>query len=602
VAEAIRLIIWDLDDTFWRGTLTEGGIAYQRHIHDIVIALARRGIISTICSKNDLAPVRDILQAHGLWDYFVMPSINWEPKGQRIAALAEAFQLRPPTILFIDDNDMNRNEALHYVPDLQVASEAVIDGLLEDARCRGKDDSGLTRLAQYRLLAQRQAAQTASGDNLAFLRQSGIRVTFEHDVLAHAERAIELINRTNQLNFTKRRLPDDPAAARAALAAMVREFDVQCALIRVTDRYGDYGFCGFYLTRGSLRGRQLQHFCFSCRILNMGVEAWVYAQLGRPGLVVAGEVIGTVESPEPIDWISFGPAVAADAAAAAATTTTTTTTRELGDVFIHGGCDLAAVSHYFGMVSRRVSGAFNAVRGGVDLRFDHSQFLAYAAAGLDAPQRAAAALLGYQATDFDASLWQDAAGAGLWLLSLWADAHFLLYRHGETGLTLPFTVPVHVPGTGHADLTRIDAASLGERVTQSWVGEALGHLQRAFTCVGLTPQPLFQANLRRLLAAAPADALVFILGANEQEMPQARFVGPKVQAHRALNRWTAEVCQEFAQARLINIRDFVRDESEVLNLNHFDRMVYYRIYEHVLAAIRQHRAPAAASLAHSAAA
>ncbi len=474
MAEAIRLIIWDLDDTFWRGTLTEGGIAYQRHIHDIVIALARRGIISTICSKNDLAPVRDILQAQGLWDYFVMPSINWEPKGQRIAALA----------------------------------------------------------------------------------------------------------------------------------AMVREFDVQCALIRVTDRYGDYGFCGFYLTRGSLRGRQLQHFCFSCRILNMGVEAWVYAQLGRPGLVVAGEVIGTVESPEPVDWISFGPAVAADAAAAAATTTTTTTTttRELGDVFIHGGCDLAAVSHYFGMVSRRVSGAFNAVRGGVDLRFDHSQFLAYAAAGLDAPQRAAAALLGYQAADFDASLWQDAAGAGLWLLSLWADAHFLLYRHGETGLTLPFTVPVHVPGTGHADLTRIDAASLGERVTQSWVGEALGHLQRAFTCVGLTPQPLFQANLRRLLAVAPADALVFILGANEQEMPQARFVGPKVQAHRALNRWTAEVCQEFAQARLINIRDFVRDESEVLNLNHFDRMVYYRIYEHVLAAVRQHRAPAAASLAHSAAA
>ncbi len=592
VAEAVRLIIWDLDDTFWRGTLTEGGIAYQRHVHDMVIQLARRGIISTICSKNDAEPVRAVLQEQGLWDYFVMPSINWEPKGHRIAALVEAFQLRAPTILFIDDNDMNRNEAIHYVPGLQVASETIIDGLLEDPRCRGKDDSGLTRLAQYRLLAQRQAAQTASGDNLAFLRQSGIRIEFEHDVLAHADRAIELINRTNQLNFTKRRLPDDLTQAREAFAAAVREFGVQCALIRVTDRYGDYGFCGFYLIRGSIKGPQLRHFCFSCRILNMGVEAWVYAQLGRPGLVISGEVIGSVESSEPVDWISFGPAEAASPGGA----------QELDAVFIHGGCDLAAVSHYFGMVSRRVSGAFNAVRRGVDIRFDHSQFLAYAALGLDEGERRACRLIGYEAEDFNAAHWEDAAGASLWLLSLWADAHFTLYRHGETGLMLPFTLPVQLPGGGHADLTQIDVSSLGERVTESWVGEALSHLQREFSCAGLTPQPLFQANLRRLLAAAPAGSLVFILGANEQEVPQARFAGAKVQAHRALNRWTEEVCREFPQAHLINIRDFVHDESEVLNLNHFDRMVYYRIYAHVLAAYRQHRASSEGGALHSAAA
>ena len=31
-AEKVRLVIWDLDETFWRGTLTEGGIEYvQAH-------------------------------------------------------------------------------------------------------------------------------------------------------------------------------------------------------------------------------------------------------------------------------------------------------------------------------------------------------------------------------------------------------------------------------------------------------------------------------------------------------------------------------------------------------------------------------------------
>ena len=57
--EPVRLVIWDLDETFWKGTLTEGGITFSPENRDVVIALAERGIISTICSKNDLEPVGD---------------------------------------------------------------------------------------------------------------------------------------------------------------------------------------------------------------------------------------------------------------------------------------------------------------------------------------------------------------------------------------------------------------------------------------------------------------------------------------------------------------------------------------------------------------
>jgi FkbH-like protein len=581
--EAVRLVIWDLDDTYWRGTLSEGGIAYQQHAHDTVITLARRGIVSTICSKNDEVPVRELLEAQGIWDYFVMPSVNWEPKGQRIAALVEAFQLRAPSVLFIDDNPMNVQEALHYVPDLQTAPETVIPGLLDDPRCRGKDDGGLTRLAQYRLLAQRQAAQAQSGDNAAFLRQSGVRVEIEFDVLRHADRAIELINRTNQLNFTKRRLPEDLAEARAAFTALVCGYDTQCGLVRVIDRYGDYGFCGFYLIqRSALQGWKLVHFCFSCRILNMGVESWLYRHLGRPTLHVTGEVVSDVKAEGVIDWIGFGPRADADAGAA----------HEVGQVFVHGGCDLAPVSHYVGMVSGKVTGRFNTVRDGVDTPFQHSQFLAYAASGLSEAEAAACRLIGYEAGDFWPSLLEDAAAADLWLVSFWADALFNLYEHRGTGLRLPFNLPVFVPGAGHADLTRIDPASLGERVVGTWIERALGHLRRDFDCVGPAPQRLVQENMRRLLARARPDALVFILGANEEE--PGGLVGPKTLARRALNRWAAEVCDEFPQAMLINVRDFVADEREVLRTDHFDRMVYYRIYEHALRAWRERGMSAAA--------
>ena len=63
-AEPVRLVIWDLDETFWQGTLTEGGIQYDRTIHDIVVELARR-IVSSICSKNDFAAVKAILHREG---------------------------------------------------------------------------------------------------------------------------------------------------------------------------------------------------------------------------------------------------------------------------------------------------------------------------------------------------------------------------------------------------------------------------------------------------------------------------------------------------------------------------------------------------------
>ena len=45
--EAVRLVVWDLDDTFWKGTVSEGSMSYNIDHHDIVVKLAERGIMST---------------------------------------------------------------------------------------------------------------------------------------------------------------------------------------------------------------------------------------------------------------------------------------------------------------------------------------------------------------------------------------------------------------------------------------------------------------------------------------------------------------------------------------------------------------------------
>jgi HAD superfamily phosphatase (TIGR01681 family) len=146
--EPVRLVIWDLDDTFWEGTVTEGGIKrYVQDHHDMVIELARRGIMSSICSKNDDATIKSLLKQAGILDYFIFPSVSWEPKGGRIAAIVEAVQLRPATVMFIDDNPGNRAEAVALLPDLQVEDEKFLPKLLADWRFKGKADASLERLA-----------------------------------------------------------------------------------------------------------------------------------------------------------------------------------------------------------------------------------------------------------------------------------------------------------------------------------------------------------------------------------------------------------------------------------------------------------------------
>jgi FkbH-like protein len=579
-AEPVRLVIWDLDETFWSGTLTEGGITYRRDFHDIVLELARRGIVSSICSKNDMASVREILVREKIWDSFVFASVNWEPKGPRLAAMMEAVQLRAPTILFIDDNAMNRAEAQHYVPGIQVADEKAIPTLLDHPLLQGKDDRQLTRLAQYRLLERRQADERAAGgDNTEFLRTSDIRVSIEHDLEPHIDRAIELINRTNQLNFTKTRLPEDVDTARIELRALLSSYSMQAGIIRVRDNYGDYGYCGLYILRSGGAGLRLLHFCFSCRILNMGVENWLYQHLGRPALRVRGEVLSDViHDRRRIDWITAEMPEAVGAGGNSA--------QVLDYVYARGGCDLHAVTHYFNMVAREVHREFNVARSGANMRFDHSIFARYAINGLSAEARAAFAHLGYRDQDYASLLTNLPTGEkAVWVLSFWADADFALYRHRATGLSVPLSIAT--VQTNQRDMTSVnlDDPEFAEALP------ILNILRRDYEFTGMIEEAAFKDNARLILRRARQGTRIFILMANEQVRNRGGkiVVPPK---KRALNTWVRDVAREFSSVSLVDIGAFIEGEPEMISNNHFDRMVYFRVFKHIMRTIHEEAAAA----------
>jgi FkbH-like protein len=191
LAEPVRLIVWDLDETLWKGTLTEGGIEFIPENFALIRTLAERGIVSSICSRNDYRAVERILSEFGIWDYFVLPSVNWEAKGPRLRALIESLQLRPASTMIIDDNHLNRQAVQHELPDLQVSDPSIIPRIATMPLFDGNADPDLTRLRQYKLLEQRKTdEQDATGDSADFLRSCNIVVEIEHDVTQHLNRAI----------------------------------------------------------------------------------------------------------------------------------------------------------------------------------------------------------------------------------------------------------------------------------------------------------------------------------------------------------------------------------------------------------------------------
>lgn len=357
--EKIKLVIWDLDETFWNGTLSEGEVSIVDNNIRTVKELTKRGIINSIASKNDYELAKAKLVEIGVWDYFVFPSINWNPKGENIKGIIQNCQLRAPNVLFIDDNIINLKEVEFYNPGINVMDVKMLDSLLDLAELKGKDDSSLSRLNQYKILEKKYEFKQEYSDNHSFLLQSDIKVSIDNDIESNIERVTELIERTNQLNFTKKRI------GKKQVQSLIFQANVKCGIVRVNDRFGDYGICGFYAL--NTEENVLEHFVFSCRILNLGVENYIYRWLGCPKINIVHPVASSLDDNTMIDWISMVDSL---------TETIESKKYSKKRILFMGGCDLLQLCHYIDGNKFEVVTDFNYPnKRGVPVHREHTTYL-----------------------------------------------------------------------------------------------------------------------------------------------------------------------------------------------------------------------------------
>lgn len=572
--EGVRLVIWDLDQTFWNGTLTEGEISWVDEHERVVKTLAERGIVSSICSKNDMANVMSVLHARNVDSYFIFPSIDWTAKGKRIKGIIDNVQLRPETVLFIDDNHLNRAEAADLNPGLNVASELIIPALLDHPQFAGKDDRELTRLAQYKMMEERKRdASTAGGNEDDFLRHSGIKVYIDYDLEGNIDRCVEMINRTNQLNFTKKRLSPDVEQAKKEFAAELRDARVQGGLIHCRDKYGDHGYVGLYLTS---EGRTLKHFLFSCRVLGMGVEQWLYQRLGKPWLQVEGEVLSDPrDESRNIDWIEL---VAdkgdADKIAGA--------DMKIDKFYVLGGCIMENIGHYLQVFSKKVIHEGNERRDGMDFRRTHTSYLAYGDWLPNSVFFDAVGRLGCRREDFHNRIFE-ADGKSALVLSFWYDQISPLYRHRSVPIEMPFLID---GVRWDEDVTRLQYHQMPADFRSGKNAERIFHyFKNNFIYNGYINPGSYRNRVNAILNRIQAGIPIFLLdlpGADEEKWSERQVRRDMIDS---INRVHKELAAERSNIILIDPMEFILQPEDRMDWWHFDRKVYYRIFQRIKALI-----------------
>jgi FkbH-like protein len=117
----------------------------------------------------------------------------------------------------------------------------------------------------YRTQERRAYAEERfNGDHLEFLRQCEIRVRVTTHVDRYADRLHELVQRTNQLNFSGNR------HTRSDLDRLLADPRYEAFAIDCEDRFGEYGLIGFALVDRAIP--RLVDFALSCRVQAKRVE------------------------------------------------------------------------------------------------------------------------------------------------------------------------------------------------------------------------------------------------------------------------------------------------------------------------------------------
>jgi len=306
--QARKLVVLDLDDTLWGGVVGEVGweglrlgghdaegeafVDFQRALQD----LTRRGIVLAVASKNDESVALEAIRKHPEMvlreQDFVAWRIDWRDKAQNVAEIAAELNLGLSSVVFIDDNPVERGRVREALPEVLVpdwpADKTLYPSALFALDCFDspritEEDAQRTRL--YAAERRRNDLQKQVGSLDEWLAGLSMRVRAEPLGPANLARVAQLLNKTNQMNLSTRRLTEAELQQWTAVPGR------SLWAVHVEDRFGDAGLTGLVSLELQDGLGRIVDFVLSCRVMGRRVEeTMVHLAVERARLHGAGRL------------------------------------------------------------------------------------------------------------------------------------------------------------------------------------------------------------------------------------------------------------------------------------------------------------------------
>ena len=291
-----KIILLDLDDTLWGGIVGDDGWkdlrlgghdpmgeAYQ-DFQQALKALKNRGILLGLVSKNDEKTALEAIEKNPEMvlrsDDLAGWRINWNDKAQSIVELAEELNLGLQSVVFIDENPMERARVAQALPEVLVPEwpenpmlfkSALLNLSCFDSIGISAEDKGRTKLYADERRRKNLSGQMSLEE---WVKTLGIVITIEELSDVNLKRAAQLFNKTNQMNLATRRLTENE------LMQWAKAEGHKVWTFRVADKFGDSGLTGLVSVKVDKQAASIYDFVLSCRVMGRKLEeAMVYKAL-----------------------------------------------------------------------------------------------------------------------------------------------------------------------------------------------------------------------------------------------------------------------------------------------------------------------------------
>ena len=284
-----KCLVVDCDNTLWGGVVGEdgvNGIRLDRNTypgkcyHDfqkVILGLKHRGIIVTLCSKNNEEDVFEVLDNHA--DCPLKRShvsgfrINWEDKVQNLRSLSKELNLGLESFVLVDDSPAECEMVKRFLPEvavLQVPKNIcdlpqllLKDGLFETLSV-SQEDRERTKLYQDETKRKKLESKFENlNDYLASLELTAVI----HPIKSgEVSRVAQLTNKTNQFNLTVRRYSE------VDIKKFMEGENSKVFSLSVKDRFGDFGLTGVLIVLYKDGVVTIDSLLMSCRILGRQLE------------------------------------------------------------------------------------------------------------------------------------------------------------------------------------------------------------------------------------------------------------------------------------------------------------------------------------------